>query len=135
MWSEWTSGEKSWSLKESTGGEVSINFKLCGYSCGTLLLEWSPAVLPLWTTIQPFSSTGWSDLAQATKSEDPTLIIVQIESLSKCPNVVPITLHYFTLDTILDITFMANSDSIVDCQKYLKGPLCSCSIHICCWLF
>lgn len=44
------------------------------------------------------------------------------------PKDVPVIPHYFSIDIALDITVMADIDSILGCQKCSESLLSSCSI-------
>ena len=54
-----------------------------------------------------------------------TLVVLDILGPSKGIPVIP---HYLSLGIVLDITVMADSDSILDCQRHPESLLCSCSM-------
>lgn len=84
---------------------------------------------------------GWSfEFSQPTSVEDPTHTSVEFECLSKGldlwfgafwgpPKGIAITPPYLGLDIALDITVIADSDFIFDCQMIPKSLFCSCSIQ------
>ena len=129
---------KPQSLVVSTGGEAGVSLKPGSYNGSTHLVSGSPAGLS--------GIHGTDELkcwvVGALSSQSPrrgggtTHICVQMESLSKCPALwfwafqssskgVPIMPHYFSLDIALGIPVMADSDSMLDCQRCPKSLLCS----------
>lgn len=91
-------------------------------------VQWTGSPTGLWVSpvAQPGSGVRWSQLCVLTvpKGRVPThtCVIIQVSDLcfwtfQTPPTGVPILPHYLSLDIALNITVMANSDSILDCQR------------------
>lgn len=80
-----------------------------------------------WHSQAQVSGGRSSAFLQSPKAESPliprwTAVIIQVSDLcfwtfQTPPTGVPILPHYLSLDIALNITVMANSDSILDCQR------------------
>lgn len=135
------SGTKSQSLVASTGGGAGVGLKPGSCNDSMWLLEWRSGKTLSMTHVQPSWSIGWLELwfLIAHRAEVPLIsmsrwspyLSVQTYGFgcSSPHKGVPVTPHYLSLDIALDVTIMADSDSILHCQKCPKSLLSSCSLH------
>ena len=134
------SSTKSWSLVVSAGIQVGVGLSPGSCSGSMCLVEWKSSRAASVTHGTTKLEAGCSELWVLIDHQGWEYISVQTDSLSKCPDLwfwafwgplkgIPIIRHYLNLDIAFHITVMADNDAIMDCQRYPKIPLCSCSIQ------